>query len=115
VLIVEDEALVCMLLEDLLSEIGCQVVATASNVHGGLSLVRSVDFDVAVLDVNLGDERSYPIADLLIESDKPFLFSTGFDRVEDAYKRLPRIQKPFRQDDLERLLIKVMLRMNSAA
>jgi CheY-like chemotaxis protein len=114
-MIVEDEALVCMLLEDLLADIGCQVVAAASNVRDALSLVGSVDFDAAVLDVNLGDERSYPIADLLMEIGKPFLSSTGFNRVEDAYARLPRIQKPFRQEDLERLLCKVVLRMNSAA
>ena len=66
VLIVEDEAMVAMLLEDLLHELGCHVVEIAS-------------FDVAILDVNLKSETSYPVADLLELRKIPFLFAQAME------------------------------------
>ena len=52
VLVIEDESMVSMLIENLLSEIGCEVVGTASSFNEALQKVKSVAFDVAILDVN---------------------------------------------------------------
>jgi CheY-like chemotaxis protein len=78
VLIVEDEALVAMLLEDLLHELGCHVVEIASRVETALTSILVRIFDVAILDVNLKGETSYPVADVLELRKLPFLFATGY-------------------------------------
>lgn len=77
-LLVEDESLIAMLAEDMLLDLGCEVVV-AMRFDRALNHARTERFDLAVLDINLGDARSYPIADLLHERGVPFLFATGYD------------------------------------
>lgn len=104
VLLVEDEMLVCMDLEDMLAEFGCIVVGPAARVNQALDIIEREPFDVAVLDVNLGSERSYPIAERLSARGVPFLLSTGYADVEPAYKDRPRLQKPFSEQQLAKAL-----------
>ncbi|MEH3146553.1 MAG: response regulator [Methylobacterium frigidaeris] len=109
VLLVEDESLVAMLAEDMLLDWGCDVVV-AMRLDQALVQARTHAFDLAILDVNLGAARSYPVADLLSERGVPFLFATGYGRhgVEPDYCHAPVIQKPYQgaqmQGALERLL-----------
>ncbi|WP_048437610.1 response regulator [Methylobacterium platani] len=109
VLLVEDESLVAMLAEDMLLELGCEVVV-AMRLDKALAQARTGSFDLAVLDVNLGDARSYPIADLLFERHTPFLFATGYGRqgLEDAYRAVPVLQKPYQAAPLEHLLTRLL-------
>ena len=65
VLVVEDEAMVSMMLEDFLEDLGCVVVATASRLEEALKKAAELQIDVAVLDVNLAGKLSYPVAELL--------------------------------------------------
>ncbi|WP_246102482.1 response regulator [Methylobacterium terricola] len=106
---VEDESLVAMLAEDMLVDLGCEVVV-AMRLDKALALARNKVFDLAVLDVNLGDARSYPIADLLFEHRTPFLFATGYGRqgLEEAYKAVPVLQKPYQAALLEHLLTRLL-------
>lgn len=97
VLLVEDEMLVCMDIEDMLAELGCTVVGPAASVDQALEFIRDELVDMAVLDVNLGKERSYPVADKLRARGVPFLLSTGYAEVEVEYRDHPRLQKPFSQ------------------
>jgi DNA-binding response OmpR family regulator len=110
ILLIEDEAMVCMLLEDMLTTLGCEVVGPAAGLREALSLARTTQFDAAVLDVNLNGEKSYPVADLLMERGVPFLFSTGYDSLQSGYDGLPRLQKPFKQKDLATSLANVLQR-----
>ncbi|CAO4153154.1 CheY chemotaxis protein or a CheY-like REC (Receiver) domain [Methylorubrum thiocyanatum] len=105
VLLVEDESLVAMLAEDMLLDFGCEVVV-AMRLDKALEYARAEEFDLAVLDVNLGDARSYPVADLLFERCTPFLFATGYGRqgLEDAYQAVPVLQKPYQAAPLAHLL-----------
>ncbi len=105
VLLVEDESLVAMLAEDMLLDLGCEVVV-AMRLDQALAQARTQPFDLAVLDVNLGDARSYPVADLLRETGVPFLFATGYGRqgVDPAYQAAPVMQKPYRVAELAALL-----------
>ncbi|MFK5600643.1 response regulator [Methylobacterium sp. HMF5984] len=109
VLLVEDESLVAMLAEDMLLDLGCEVMV-AMRLDKGLAAAHAERFDVAVLDVNLGDARSYPIADLLFERCTPFLFATGYGQqgLEDAYGAVPVMQKPYQATQLEHLLIRLL-------
>ncbi|MBB5712092.1 response regulator [Sphingomonas xinjiangensis] len=97
VLVVEDEIMVAMLTEDLLSEVGCDVIV-ALRCSDGLSLARQGSFDVAVLDVNLGGgDTSHSIARELAAKGKPFLFATGYGKagIQPEFADRCVIQKPY--------------------
>ena len=79
VFVVEDEALVVMMLEDMLADLGCIIMGVAGTVAQALERVtNSTMIDAAILDVNLGGEKIYPVADMLTEREVPFVFSTGY-------------------------------------
>lgn len=97
-LLVEDESMVSMLVEDILTDAGCTVVL-AMRLAESLDRARSEAVDFAVLDVNLGGgDTSYPVADVLLGRGIPFLFATGYDAngLNQLYPGTPRLQKPYR-------------------
>ena len=106
VLVVEDEMMVSMLIEDMLSDLGCKVVGPASRLEEAIALVESHELDCAVLDVNLGGQPIFPLADLLRTKGAPFAFATGYGDagLRDVDKGAPVLQKPFRESDLARVL-----------
>lgn len=98
--------LVAMNIEDMLLELGHEVAGLASRLGPALALARESRFDAAMLDVNLAGEPSFPVADLLIERGIPFLFATGYGRqgMDERYRDLPMLQKPFLTAELGRAL-----------
>ena len=78
VLVVEDEFLVATLIEDMLVAAGCVVAGPIPRLSKALDAVGSGTFDAAVLDVNLGGDRVYPVADALSRRNVPFVFVTGY-------------------------------------
>jgi CheY-like chemotaxis protein len=110
VLLVEDEPIVAWLLKDMLVDLGCSVVGPAADVNQALTMIDAESIDVAVLDVNLRGQMSYPIADVLVARGVPFVFSTGYDkdRLLDGYRTFPALQKPFHRSDLGDTLAKLL-------
>lgn len=108
-LVVEDEAMVAMMLEEMLTELGCVVVDMASSVARGLVLVDSIqsDLDAAVLDINLGGEKVYPLAEKLAHRGVPFIFSTGYapSSIIPAFQAIPTLTKPYGSSALEASLL----------
>jgi len=106
VLVVEDEMMVSMLIEDMLAELGCEVVGPASRLDEALELAKDAELDCAVLDVNLGGQPIFPLADLLRARGRPFAFATGYGDagLRDVDRGSPVLQKPFREGDLARVL-----------
>lgn len=104
VLVVEDEALVAMLVEDMLGDLGCHVLGPAGSVRTALELIERETPQAAILDVNLGGEPVYPVADALKAAGVPYVLATGYGEygVAEAYRGVPVLQKPFEQADLER-------------
>jgi CheY-like chemotaxis protein len=102
VLLVEDEAMIAMLVEDMLEDLGHDLAAVATCLEEALALTRSEVFDLAILDLNLGGVLTYPVADMLQEKGVPFIFATGYgsDGLKEAYSDLPTLQKPFNQEAL---------------
>lgn len=96
VLVVEDEVIVAMTLEDMLVDLGCSVVGPATRLEEALSLAASADFDAALLDVNLGEQRSDPVADLLRQRGIPFGYITGYGSaaVDPSRGPQPVLTKP---------------------
>ena len=85
VLVVEDEWLVAMLVEDMLTDAGCVVIGPFSRVTEGLSAARVETLDIALLDVNVAGEQVFPVAHALERRGIPFLFMTGY-----GHAALPR-------------------------
>jgi len=108
VLIVEDEALVAMLLEDMLVDAGYTIAGTVSAIAQALEFVAAsaADFDVAILDVNLRGQPIFPVAEALAETAKPFVFATGYGAgsLPETWRGRPTLQKPFGAGDVERVL-----------
>src|SRR4051812_28707385 len=77
VLVIEDEALIAMLLEAALEEMGCEIVGVASCFADALFKAASLTYDVAILDLNLNGEKTIPIAEALKERSVPFVLATG--------------------------------------
>jgi DNA-binding NtrC family response regulator len=108
--LVEDEMIVAWLLEDMLTDLGCAVVGPAASVDQALAMIDAEAIDVAVLDVNLNGQVSYPVADALAARDVPFVFSTGYhkDRLLERYRTFPALQKPFHLSELTDMLAKLL-------
>jgi CheY-like chemotaxis protein len=106
VLVVEDEVLIGMLLEDMLSDLGYELAATAARVDEASAIARDGQFDAAILDVNLNGEEVYPVAEILAARGIPFVFATGYGErgLPPAHQNRPTLQKPFQQETLERQL-----------
>ena len=106
VLVVEDEPLVAMLLEDMLSDLGCTVVAVVGTVAEAVGQANGAALDAAILDVNLGTQSSGPVAEALSARGTPFVFATGYGEsgVPEAFRGRPALQKPYGMQDVARLL-----------
>jgi CheY-like chemotaxis protein len=78
VLVVEDEPIVAMCLEDILGDLGCEVVGPAYTLPQGLEQAARGSIDAAILDVNLGSDTSLPLADALAARAVPIVFATGY-------------------------------------
>lgn len=112
VLLVEDEVLVALMTEDYLTEFGCIVTDTASRLASGVNKARTAAVDVAVLDINLAGEMSYPAASALLERGIPVVFTTGYGRagMPRDLQSCPVVTKPFTFRQLETAIQQVVRR-----
>jgi two-component sensor histidine kinase/DNA-binding response OmpR family regulator len=103
ILIVEDEALVAMMLEEELESLGLSIVANCGSVSDALKAIDGEMPDAAILDVNVGGEFVYPVADRLLERGIPFVFLTGYGResVDARYQFVQILEKPVGRQVLE--------------
>ena len=109
VLVVEDEALIAVMVEDMLLEMGSEVVGPAATIEAALELARREDIDAAVLDVNVRGQRIDPVAEALMARGVPVLFATGYGEVRLASGvQVTVIDKPYTQEKLARGLAVAM-------
>ena len=107
VLVVEDESLVLFHLEDMLTAMGCVIVGPAMRLQQAKELVEvSTDLDVAILDVNLGGQPIYPVAETLRNRNVQIVFATGYGRqgLPENWQDCPVLMKPYTADDVELVL-----------
>jgi CheY-like chemotaxis protein len=110
VLVVEDEALIALDIETMLRSLGCVVVGPVATVEQALRALVVGSPDAAILDVNLGHEKVFPVADRLAERNVPFVFLTGYsaDILPQHHRGRPMASKPCRAEALARLLAPVL-------
>jgi CheY-like chemotaxis protein len=106
VLVVEDELMIRMLLQDMLTDLGYTLAGEAGRIDEALQLARDAEFDFAILDVNLNGQPITPVVEVLVERKLPFVFATGYGQrgVPEPYRTTPTLQKPFQMDALEKTL-----------
>ena len=106
VLVIEDEMLVLMAIEDMLTDLGCTSITVAGNVETALDIVAAEQFELAILDINLNGRRSYAIAEALSSGGVPFAFSTGYGEhgVGEGYGGRPVLNKPYDCGQLTKVL-----------
>jgi two-component sensor histidine kinase/DNA-binding response OmpR family regulator len=107
ILLVEDEPLVSMMLADLLSDFGHTVDGPYSRFHDAMAAARSNDVQAGILDINVGGEKIYAVADVLLSRKIPFVFVTGYsaDSIDSRFTHVPVLQKPIEPQKLRALLI----------
>jgi CheY-like chemotaxis protein len=105
-LVVEDEYLIRMLLEDMLTDLGYTVAAAVGSVAEASELAATGDFKAAILDVNVDGQEIFPVAEILAKRGLPFVFVTGYGEgsLPAAYRGRPSLQKPFQTDRLKSTL-----------
>ena len=97
VLFVEDEAVVSIMIEDMLLDLGVEVVGPAARLDQALALAREADVEAALLDINIGGHFTYEVADILSGRGIPVIFSTGYgsSALPDRFRSHPILYKPF--------------------
>lgn len=116
VFVVEDESLVAMQLEDMLLDLGCDLVGLAMRVGRALEMVETTPrIDVAVLDVNIGGDKIYPVAELLRSKGVPVIFATGYGRagVEPEWQSCEILQKPYTANEVAEKIVLTTLAATS--
>jgi PAS domain S-box-containing protein len=106
VMLVEDEALVGMMMRDLLVELDLFVLGPFCSVRDAMAALGTHELDGAVLDLNIGGETVYPVADALTKKKIPFIFVTGYgaESVDGRFSNTPILQKPIAREMLEEIL-----------
>ena len=96
ILVVEDEYYLADELALELADNGATVLGPVPNVCDALALIDRHSPDGAILDVNLGGEPAFPLADMLIGRGVPLVFTTGYDReaMPERFAHVPRCEKP---------------------
>ena len=107
ILLVEDEALVAMSMKDMLVELGFEVLGAYAKPADALAVVRDHEVNAALLDVNLGGESIYPVADALAAKGLPFAFVTGYgtEAIDERFAHVPVLQKPIERQALQNVFV----------
>jgi PAS domain S-box-containing protein len=102
-LLVEDEALTGMMMSDMLTELGFDVIGPFGRVADAMAAVRREHFHAAVLDVNLDGEAVYPVADAVVALGVPLVFVTGYsaEGIDSRFAKVPVLQKPIERQMLQ--------------
>ena len=96
VLVVEDQYLVAVEMRRIVMSLGGEVLGPVARTPAALSLLAGASVDLALLDINLGDDDAYSIATELLRRQVPFIFATGCEPwvIPEAFQSVPRLDKP---------------------
>jgi CheY-like chemotaxis protein len=110
ILVVEDETLILMMIEVMLTDMGCESVTAAATVDKALALIDAQVFDAAMLDMNMNGNTSHSVADALVARAVPFVYCTGNNshKVMDVSHDHPVLKKPFNDEQLVEIFTRLL-------
>jgi len=109
--VVEDEALVGIMMEDFLSDFGYSVVGPIENMQATIFLAATEQIDIAVVDINISGQVATAVADKLIDRKILFSFVSGYEKMRGArYASTPLLRKPFEPEDIRDAIERVLRR-----
>lgn len=111
IMVVEDEAVVSMMIEQMLEDFGCCVVDMASRLRQAMQAAQTTDCDLALLDMNLAGEPVDAVVEILQARGIRFVFATGYGRhdLRPCWSDRPVLAKPFRADQLKTTIINALM------
>jgi CheY-like chemotaxis protein len=106
VFLVEDETMIRMMVAEMLEDLGYKVAGEAGDVDEALRLVETLDFDIAILDVNVNGKVVTPVARAIAARKRPFVFATGYGTqgMPEEFRSRPALQKPFQMETLAQMI-----------
>jgi CheY-like chemotaxis protein len=112
VLVVEDEALIALMTQSMLRDLGCEIVGVAHTLTDAMAMIQANlhCLDAVALDINLGGEHAAPLAGLLDANGIPFIVTTGYDDalLLEAFDGRPVLTKPFLAEHLAQALVPLL-------
>jgi CheY-like chemotaxis protein len=110
IFLVEDETLLRMMTAEMLEALGHRVVAEAGTISAAEPLARCAEFDVAVLDINVGGTNIAPIAQIVADRGLPFIFVSGYgsEGRPQLFTDRPALRKPFLIESLAEMIEKAL-------
>jgi PAS domain S-box-containing protein len=106
-LLVEDEILVAMMMRDILTDLGFTVVGPFSRLSEAMVAAVHESIDAGIIDINLGGEFVYPVADVLAARKLPFVFVTGYgvESIDGRFAHVPIVKKPVQRQALQGIFL----------
>lgn len=110
VLVVEDEALISLLIEDIVAGLGLEIVGPVARLGAALAAAREAALDLAILDISLADGQTFPVAAILRERKIPFLFVSGYGArgLVAPFETSIMVQKPFEDQQLAEAIARAL-------
>lgn len=109
IFVLEDEPIIAMMIEDILSDLGADVCGPSSTIEEALSLASTEAFDAALLDLNVNGSSSAPVADVLARRSIPFAFATGYGaNTTDSHPHAPILTKPYGPSEIAQTLRRLL-------
>lgn len=105
VLLVEDSLIIALDAEDILDRLGAGKVVAEATVADAIAAIEPEQIEFAILDINLGDQSSFPIADELARHGIPFMFATGYGeqaQIPAQHRSRRVLQKPYTLNSISR-------------
>lgn len=112
ILVVEDEYLIAATLSDQLEDVGSIVLGPVPSVERAIQAIEAnPQIDAVVLDINLGGAMAYPVADVLVARNIPFVFTSGYENgaLAQRYPQIRHCRKPYVFSELERAIVSALL------
>jgi CheY-like chemotaxis protein len=110
-LLVEDSLIISLDAEDIVARLGADNVTTQATAQGALDFLETAKPSLAILDINLGDRTSFPVADRLLELGVPFIFASGYGEQASLpleHRNRPVVQKPYTLENVASALIEIL-------
>lgn len=112
VLLLEDSLIIALDAEDIVSRLGAEEIMTAASIEAAFDQLELVQPTLAILDINLGNSTSFPVADRLLQLGVPFIFATGYGeqaQFPDVHRGRLVVQKPYTFENIAKALARILV------